>query len=1672
MYADPNWGDATYSFFVGQPGDTVPLSAAGVQGTVGPGECAQYAYHNELFFEDTKLIVAAVVLQGDVDIYISSSPGANSSNFIKASANVGDDVITFVPATDLYYYVGVCNKLSTLSNYYIRGNTASRQSGIVWLWPIQLDQLIPDAVTADEWSYYAIQLDAPYPSVTISVNARVGDPDVYVVRDGDYLPSKEYSTWNQTDPGTDSLTIFEPGTGTFYIGVYAWYEEGRLDWGGDAVYTMSVTAEGRSNALINGRAVSMDRLREGHWMYYALTVSNVVSNSQLVISLSRRAGNPDLFVSDVDMYPNMADGRYKWSSGDAGDTDNLVITRNSPTIGALQNGTYYIGVYATPGGGTVAYSLTAVLGARLVLNDGVPNTGQLTNGGTFVYETFYPRGVVRCTGTRRLLASPCHYSVTHLLPLASFCCVDNQAFTVTVRETSSLSSQPLFVYIAESDNIIAGNASSYRWSGTLSDRTQQVEVSEAACNYDSEVCKYFIMVYKPPGTDFYSHSYTILVSTGSSAIILTAGNPQPGVVEAAGYSYFRFPLTCLNNNVTLLLTADSGNPDLFVSMGPLPPTRQSAVWRSSNTGLANDVITFSRADTFFRNRSMVGEYYVSVYGASSVSSSFSLLLTYTSVCAANITYNRLQNGQPQWYYIPVGGQSAYFQFTIGPQQWPTGVVFVVSPTDGSDPDLYITKDGSMPSSENQEWQSVSSQGNDDIVYISPTSTDPEPCIPRETSCTYYIAVHAYEWPSAFSITASTNSAVLGLQMDYSRDGYVSAGNWTQYAVQVTDPQQPLVIIVSPTSGNPDLYVEYGQLPTFDSLTSKTFGVDVVTIAEPQTGRWHIGVYGADSTPATFTIVASQRGIDLRNGRPQYDVLNVGERRFYFYEFNEPARGMRPFRLQVDPISFNPQLEVYIRRDFTPNTNNNNGVVMSSRGDALSFNINATNPLWNRTATWRVMVISRSTSAAFSITAVQGTPPVYLSDGRAVDVGEPVPVGEYRYFRLSTPSREYDVDVIVNVQYGRVSLFLSNQEPLPGNDTSSQYYLALPVNATSFTIRVARIYLALGYLYASVYNEGPYDARFSVTMTTGVVVMSAGEAQSASCQSSDRFTNAYVVYLPFNQTYIDDVTLSIIPTTIAAANYSRPFYLYVTTNVSNARAGPTNFDWSFTILSWQTPFTISRNDPKLAACAGRGSCELKIRVGCPSFSQLVEYQFTAQVGAIVTALEDGTGLLTSQQGLMAQQDRYYTLPAPASQPLTVRLEPCSGNALLFVNYIRSGIPTATNNDLSSTNTRAAQSVVVTDPVTAPNNRLTMTVRGASASATDYRLYSMQGVTWEDISPSTNNSNTQIWVTSYTAVADRNIKINFLPARPPQIVQDGRIQKPDGATGYVKYSVFWQKEPLTAVMYTACGLNRTNLAGQWIDTALRGNNVTVTFPVASDVSRYSVQVLAQYVWRTTVAGRSTDVPATDGYLVYNYAVGVAPGSQLPNAPSGNNGYDESSSTGRGPVHPADQNGGQTAPTVDIIIIAFAVGVPVTVLICAALLFLHHKNKLIHENGGIDLAPINSWNNNTEQRGDAHTNGRGRQNERFNQLLEDDSSSAGGYVPPGQQPTQSVPSAAQQYAEYGGYTQTGGGDFGSAGSGGGGVGSDGSDSWHSSSMQGQYGAQSTGESEHMSGRGFYEL
>ena len=936
--------------------------------------------------------------------------------------------MSIINPTELYYYVSVTNNRTMPAMYTLAARQYERMlgSGVFYL---TANQPLVSVAVAGWYAFYAFYCDGAWPTVQINVDVIKGDPDIYVNKNsstnGYTYPSSGQYTDVSNNVGSDNIIITRPSAGYIYISVYSWGTQ-------DSLFRITVTGEGRLNLMYSGSTYTAT-IAANRSMYYSLAITPAqinYANAQLVIALTAPVGNPDLYVSDTWQFPNAT--HSNWSSAMTGVLDTIVLTNR--TVGrerpALHNGTYYIAVHSN--NSVSRFSLQALLGDRVQLRDGITQVYYLYSGNGQMMEVSYDRD------------TPFHIS------------------SILTSGTG-----PVYLYVSFNEDISPTQPSSYMWSGVQNSTSQEVEISGEGCT--TATCKYYIYVWAPYRTSIVSYNvFSIVAHTATTALLLTPGvEVTDGAISGAGnYKHYYFELACPNNTVSLFLTAITGNPDLFVLKGNNFPTRQMFNWSSDNTGLANDVIQFTQADQRFRGTSMAGRYSVSVQGTTQGVASYRLVLSVQSSCG-DATTIPLENGQPQYGRVMTNSWQ-YYTFTITYAMWPTSVTFVLSPTDASNPDMYVTKDGRTPTQDIYSWKAEADAGFDDIIGIRNGSTNPSPCVPTAaTPCVYRVAVYS-RTVSSYTLTASTTGTLLGLLLETSRDGYVSPGGWQQYVVQVTDTYQPLVFICSPLAGNPDLYIEYDKPATLNSLTSKTAGVDVITIPQPDAGRWYIGIHGAGDTANYYSIVASQRGIQLRNGRPQDDVLSTGEIRYYVFEFDEPIGLSRAFRLQIDSISFNPQLEVYIRRTQVPSATNNEGSQISANGDSMHFFINSTDPRWRRTTTWRVMVVSRSVNAAFSITAAVGAAPIYLSDGRPTDVGEMVTSGEIRYFRLLVLGALYPVHIAVNVvSGGNVTAFISLTEPLPGPDTALLMNRSYASVAGSVSVEIPRTMLRPGYVYVGV-----------------------------------------------------------------------------------------------------------------------------------------------------------------------------------------------------------------------------------------------------------------------------------------------------------------------------------------------------------------------------------------------------------------------------------------------------------------------------------------------------------------------------------------------------------------------------------------------------------------------------
>jgi hypothetical protein len=229
-------------------------------------------------------------------------------------------------------------------------------------------------------------------------------------------------------------------------------------------------------------------------------------------------------------------------------------------------------------------------------------------------------------------------------------------------------------------------------------------------------------------------------------------------------------------------------------------------------------------------------------------------------------------------------------------------------------------------------------------------------------------------------------------------------------------------------------------------------------------------------------------------------------------------------------------------------------------------------------------------------------------------------------------------------------------------------------------------------------------------------------------------------------------------------------------------------------------------------------------------------------------------------------------------------------------------------------------LITVPAVAANltTHLIGSVMGISTAVASYELRVLSGMTWADASPTTTDPLPKL--TSYTTVGSGLIRVRIPLATSPRAVTAGLVRPPTGSQSFLRYSVYLMDRSNTTAaplqLRSRCGARRATLV-YTSSTALTTSTNTIDIKAPRPTARYSLVVMAEAVWRTTVSGRTVDEPATAGYLLYTQLDDVRPGTYTPEP-------DDESSTGtvQPPPVQASSGGLSTAVVAVIIVAALAV------------------------------------------------------------------------------------------------------------------------------------------------------
>lgn len=260
----------------------------------------------------------------------SAEPGKHDMSLLNVS-NSG--AIELDPPVNVgTYYLGVeaLSGVGGLTNFTLHVST---EVGV----QILQEDILSDYNTVPAGHYRYFVLDFIRPPGTLKLDdltfslkcyENEGDADLFVGTDPTRLPSKEYYVWKSTRAGSDSVTITSTDPnyilGRYYVAVHG------FDRSGFALIAFRST---QTVDAIEGVRYS-GTVFENHYVYYRFLMT---ATGSLTVSIKSTlsTGDPDLYISTINVKPNMHD--YQWQSIHIGD--------GSVTIEQATWGWYYIGVH-------------------------------------------------------------------------------------------------------------------------------------------------------------------------------------------------------------------------------------------------------------------------------------------------------------------------------------------------------------------------------------------------------------------------------------------------------------------------------------------------------------------------------------------------------------------------------------------------------------------------------------------------------------------------------------------------------------------------------------------------------------------------------------------------------------------------------------------------------------------------------------------------------------------------------------------------------------------------------------------------------------------------------------------------------------------------------------------------------------------------------------------------------------------------------------------------------------------------------------------------------------------------------------------------------------------------------------------------------------------------------
>ncbi|MEN6427183.1 MAG: pre-peptidase C-terminal domain-containing protein [Phycisphaerales bacterium] len=400
--------------------------------------------------------------------------------------------------------------------------------------------------------------------------------------------------------------------------------------------------------------------------------------------------------------------------------------------------------------------------------------------------------------------------------------------------------------------------SSYDYRPYLSGNNESVSINNPAA------ATWYIMIR---GFNAFS-GVTLLASYGGGGVgtLLENGVPVTGVAGAqASETQFRIEVPSGQTSLTIAMTGGTGDADLYVKFGA-SPTTSSFDYRPFLAGNEETVTVPTPTG---------GTWYIMIRGYSAYTG-VTLTASYGDVIM-------LQDGVPRTGLS--GGLNSMTYYRIDVPSGNDMILFSMSGGTGN-ADMYI-KQGTKPTTSSWDYRPITST-NTESVSIGSTAL----------SGTWYVMIKGTAAYSGVTLLAdySVSNVVTTLVNGVAVNGISGTQTLVKYyKIDVPSGQTKLEIQMSGGTGDADLYVRHGFLPTtadYDYRPYLTGNNESVTVNNPTAGTWYIMIRGREAFSGV-TLLATYGGAipdtvtELQNGVPVSGIAGASSSET-FYKIVVPA----------------------------------------------------------------------------------------------------------------------------------------------------------------------------------------------------------------------------------------------------------------------------------------------------------------------------------------------------------------------------------------------------------------------------------------------------------------------------------------------------------------------------------------------------------------------------------------------------------------------------------------------------------------------------------------------------------------------------------------------------------------------------------------------------------------